>query len=686
MNRFTILISFLIIFNTINIFSQNCDANFSFTMLDCNVITFQPNIINVNYTYTWDFGDPPNTSNGPMPTHTYPMVTGSSSTDYIVILTVNGPDCNEFSTQQTITIFEFPTASISHENATSAFGPWVACGPTVDNPNYTLEINNESTGNITSYMVDWGDGSTPYTDSTLPNGTFHLYQVVGTFDIVITVTNANGCSDARTYMFFSGNNPSVGLSILGNTVACLPESFTFNINDVEDNPEGTIYIINVNDGSPSVMFNHPPPPSFIHTFLMSSCDTAFMDQNEQFAVEIIAVNPCDTSKAVVSPIRIFKGPEADFEIAPDSIQCVNDEFTFTNTSNSGSYYLGGMIGQCLDTMVSHWTIVPNTGWSITSFSSGTSYEDAETFSATFNQPGTYDITLEVANWEESSCDPDFITKTICVIPIPAANFDFTQSSGCPISIVELENLSNTLNSCDETIYEWEIEFMGSDCGENGSWEFINSTNENSLEPDLQFDSSGVYSIRLTVMNDCGIDTYLDSVIIGTSPVLEIFPIDNFCISGSIEPELDIFSDCYSDTPPMITWNFPEGSPTSASGISPGEISYSSAGTYTITASTENDCGAAVATQTFTIYPPPALPNITSNTPICSGEDLCFTTQNGVNITYSWEGPNMWTSIEEDPCIFEATPINSGTYFLTVTDLNTSCENTVSIDVTVHPLP
>ncbi|MBE0647199.1 MAG: T9SS type A sorting domain-containing protein [Bacteroidales bacterium] len=64
----------------------------------------------------------------------------------------------------------------------------------------------------------------------------------------------------------------------------------------------------------------------------------------------------------------------------------------------------------------------------------------------------------------------------------------------------------------------------------------------------------------------------------------------------------------------------------------------------------------------TILPPPA----SNNSPICSGQTLQLTAEAVSGALYSWWGPNNFTSTLQNPTISNATPINAGDYFLTIT--------------------
>ena len=81
--------------------------------------------------------------------------------------------------------------------------------------------------------------------------------------------------------------------------------------------------------------------------------------------------------------------------------------------------------------------------------------------------------------------------------------------------------------------------------------------------------------------------------------------------------------------------------------------------------------------------------IASNTPVCEGAALNLTstiTGGTYPLTYSWTGPNSFTSLVKDPIISASTTAASGTYNLTVTDANGCTYNATGINVVINSLP
>jgi gliding motility-associated-like protein len=145
--------------------------------------------------WEWDFGDG-TTSTDANPTHTY-----STAGDFDVNLSLTG-GCLPDNVSDTATVFEPPTAAFTID-------PQIPT--TRDNIAF---IYNGNGGNLFSW--DLGDG----TSSTESRPT-HQYPEDGTFDVFLTVVDANGCEDTITQT----------IEVLLEPVVYLPNAFI---------PEGTL--------------------------------------------------------------------------------------------------------------------------------------------------------------------------------------------------------------------------------------------------------------------------------------------------------------------------------------------------------------------------------------------------------------------------------------------------------------
>ncbi len=110
-----------------------------------------------------------------------------------------------------------------------------------------------------------------------------------------------------------------------------------------------------------------------------------------------------------------------------------------------------------------------------------------------------------------------------------------------------------------------------------------------------------------------------------------------------------------------------------------------AGSYTVT-QTVNNCTSVASNQvTASPLPIPSSPTTGNNGPICAGTTLFLTASHILNATYSWIGPNAFTSNLQNPTITNVTLADSGIYFVTAT-VN-GCESSSDTTlVNVNALP
>ncbi len=107
-----------------------------------------------------------------------------------------------------------------------------------------------------------------------------------------------------------------------------------------------------------------------------------------------------------------------------------------------------------------------------------------------------------------------------------------------------------------------------------------------------------------------------------------------------------------------------------------------AGTYTVTVTSAAGC-VSTATTAVTVN---ALPVVTASNPgpFCVGATINLSSSGGN--TYSWAGPNTYSSSAQNPAIANATTAMAGTYTVTATNTTTNCSNTATTTVVVNQKP
>jgi gliding motility-associated-like protein len=160
----------------------------------------------------------------------------------------------------------------------------------------------------------------------------------------------------------------------------------------------------------------------------------------------------------------------------------------------------------------------------------------------------------------------------------------------------------------------------------------------------------------------------------TVQVITILPSANVTITPNTCMSAPSFS--FNDVgavPGMIhNWNFGNGQTGTGNPIA---HTYTAPGVYTVTL---NKAGGPACTPLITTYTVEVFPNPTStltvNSPVCIGGTASFVNAGTLGSTFSWTGPNGFTSSLQNPVITNATGAIAGTY----TCLTTSAKGCTAV--------
>lgn len=127
------------------------------------------------------------------------------------------------------------------------------------------------------------------------------------------------------------------------------------------------------------------------------------------------------------------------------------------------------------------------------------------------------------------------------------------------------------------------------------------------------------------------------------------------------------------------WTGPNGFTSTQQNPVISAAATANSGTYSVTVTNASGCA---VTATVSVNVGPSV-GIASNSPVCAGQALNLTSSGGVS--YSWSGPNAFTSTQQNPTVSGITAAGSGTYTVSVTD-GSGCVGTGTISVTVLAAP
>ncbi|MFT4678299.1 MAG: PKD repeat protein [Flavobacteriales bacterium] len=606
-------------------------------------------------TYEWDFDDPSsggsNTSAQTNPSHTFNPI-GDGSTTFNVTMTVTNDDGCTDTVMHTVTIQEAPDAVLI-----DPVFDFVQCD---GSDSFTLSVLDGSTpASIVSYTISWGDATPDWTSGSAPILLEHIYDGLGVWNLTYTVVGANGCVTVQEIDVANVTNPAIGAGTTGNTTVCGPVELCFNLSLFESNHESTTYTVNFGDGSPTQTFNHPPPDQVCHDYSLSSCAGG-----SAYIFSVIANNVCSFSEGTISPIVIYAPPTAAF-IADPVPQCVNAPVTMINLSEMGYY----------TNCTANGTFIWNFGDGSADVVAITNSDQVHTYTAA----GTYTVALTAFN----ACnvgDPAVFTQDVCIEEPPVVGFDAAPATNCVPFTLETTNNSIVGNVCNIG-YIWELYTIDLECtGTAPNAQYVNGTNSNSVEPDIEFLSPGQYQLELTMANSCGVFTDIQTVIAQDIPEIDVDLIGNICEGQSVSPSV-YMEDCLA---PILSteWTFEQGSPGSSSNANPGSVLYNNAGNWDVSVDVTNACGTATDGTTVTVEPSPNV-NITSSLDldICAGQSTVLNASGAV--TYTWDlDPSLTTT---NGSTTTASPGGQTTY--TVTGYSSAgCPGTETITIDVNALP
>ncbi|MFA9190776.1 PKD domain-containing protein [Flavobacterium sp. FZUC8N2.13] len=631
-------------------------------------------------TYSWDFGDGTALSSLPNPTHQFTAL-GCGISTFTVVLTVTVNGCIATKTK-TINVKQKPDISFKDANNPFALDLFNNCSNAAINPVFPIKVDNASTSIcISSYSIDWGDGTAATPNATFPAS--HTYNLVGTYNMVITALGTNGCSNSVTYVIKNVTNPSGGLVSPGNTQnLCAPTSpINFTISNWGANSLGTVYDINYGDGSAIVHFTqtdlessiyfNPSNPSASLNFPIPHSYTVTNCPNSKFTVSLIISNACGETPSSVTSITVYSKPKADFTAPTEA--CLNTNVAFTNTSVTG-------YGQnCTQNVIYEWD-----------FGDGTTSTSINPIHA-YTAAGNYNVSLVARGYCGISAPAQ---NSICIEGPLLPSFTLDNSSGCMPLAIAATNTTNEANTCLSPTYSWTVTYASANCGTA-----VVIPNQTSKDASYNFTMPGIYTIKLTATNSCGSVETSQTVEVKKPPTATIATIGNTCGIATINPSATINSCAPASSTLTYAWSFPGGLPSAASTANPGTINYNTTGNYTVSLVVTNECGvSATATQSFLVNKIPTITNTDLSQTLCSGTSSTAInlTSDDASITFSWTATATVGISDFVPSgsgstiparVITTTNSSSGTITYVVTPKIGSCAGTpVSFIINVNPAP
>lgn len=612
-------------------------------------------VVDPEIEYFWSFGDG-TTSTEPQPSHVYGTL-GSGTDNNLVTLVMTQPEGCSDTTSQTVSVLEIPDIGIDEFGA--------ICASQSAFPVYSEVV---SSGDVSEWVVDWGNGEIG--NYSAPGGIFSTSYddgEFGYFPVVVTATGFNGCTSTLVDDVFVGNNPQVGSDNPGNTNGlCGPYELTFPINNINNNPPGTEYVIEFGDGN-SIDFIHDlpnsPPPEVSHIYMNSSCGSVTPEGSQNaFRMRLEATNECGTSVITVDPIRIHETPNPAVN-GPTDV-CSGQNF------NYGVDGIGEMVTESsCETPGVFWSATPLSGQSPPNPSVGFD----PNFTTNFPEPGLYAI--EVTPFHDY-CDNPPDTLQVCAYPELTAVADALPLSGCAPLVVNLENFSPMPPICGQPEIEWIIT--------GGEHDFILGDEQSDIAQ-VQLNEAGQYNItmelRIPNKGACPADQVTFTVEVSDEPTVIIAGPEDLCEGTGGLAEIAFFDDGNAT---IDGWQWQANGNLISTVQGEVNLQFDNPGEVILTGTATNLCGSDSHDWVLDVLPAPEVEFLLSEAPpYCAGEEI--------PLQVTGASSYLWTN---NPPIIEGNLTDPNLVLISESDINLAltatgsngCELDTNFSVTVAPLP
>ncbi len=441
-----------------------------------------------------------------------------------------------------------------------------------------VQFTNTSSGGII-YNWNFGDGK-----SSIELNPVHIYASPGTYSVTLTVNNDCGIS-TKTQLIEVIYIPVAKFTADTNEV-CNPISISFSDSSLY-NPISWIW--SFPGGNPS--FSNLKNPTVAYSI------------NGEYDVSLIATNSEGSDTLIMSKfIKIRSKPLADFDY-----KIIKDTLSFNNQTNGAATHYFWYFGD----------------------------GDSSTLALPvhiYGKPGEYQVKLMATN----SCGTDTLSKTINIPSIPKASFSSDFVSGCLSLTVQFKDTSihmpdkwlwlfpgaipDTSTSQNPVVWypntgiydvtlivsnsagsdtiikknyisvndipvanfssqlnKGKVSFINSSIsGTNFQWNFGDSILSNEKDPVHIYTNAGTFQVQLVVSNSCGVDTFIQEIIINLPPKASFSSNANVgCVPLSIN-----YTDKSTGAATGRLWTFQGATPSSSIEQNPTVV-YNNAGNYDV---------------------------------------------------------------------------------------------------------
>ncbi|MBL7921413.1 MAG: gliding motility-associated C-terminal domain-containing protein [Bacteroidia bacterium] len=584
-------------------------------------------------TYTWNTGPTSNTIS----------ISPSSTTSYTLTGTSAAGCVN--STVTTVTVNPLPTTTVSPSSNTICSGS-----------SATLSASGANT-------YTWSTGSTS-TIITVSPPSATVYTVTG--------TNSFGCTKSQTVNVSVNGLPTINTS---STTICAGATGTLNASG------GVSYVWSNSSTGSSI--NVSPASTTNYTVVgtaANSCTNSAIAQVSVNSLPFISVNSatiCSNTSAtlIAGGGNIYNWSNSASGPSITVNPSANTSYTVTGTASTG----------CTNTAVSAITVLnipqltstpsvspsncsASTG-SITSvvitgapaltytWTNGASAVVGNAANLNTQPAGTYNLLVK----DGQGCFNSFGPYSISNPGAPAA----PSASASAVSLCA----GGTINLFSSSSFSAPTNFNWS--GPNS----FSSTAQNPVISGATNIMSGVYSVYATSSGCSGPATNV-SVTVNNNPTpVASSSSSNYCGGNNIL--------LFASSASTYSWSGPNGFISTVQNPTLTNAQTVASGLYQLQVSNAAGCTGSTGINIL-VNSNPVINVAASSTAVCSGSAINLTASGGN--TYLWNGPNGFTSAQQNPTIANSSTLSTGVYSISVTNTLTGCNTNTVVNVLVNNLP
>ena len=234
-------------------------------------------------------------------------------------------------------------------------------------------------------------------------------------------------------------------------------------------------------------------------------------------------------------------------------------------------------------------------------------------------------------------------------------------------LCEGATLNLTTPTVTNTSYSWT--------GPNG----FTSSLQNPTVSTITAANAGTYSVTIS-LSGCSSAAGSTTLVVNPAPIAPTVSSNSPVCQGNT----------INLTAPLVvgatySWSGPAGFSSTLQNPTIGSATLSNAGTYSLQI-TSGGCSSITPSSTnVVVNPTPTAATASSNTPVCQNANINLAATTVSGASYSWTGPNGFTSTDQNPVIPNAQAVNAGTYSVTTT-VNGCSSLASTTAVTINPSP